>query len=484
MTEVRVRTFVKDSMILAVSNAGARLVNFLLLPVYTSVLAPSVYGITDLTINIAYLFVIPMSMQMQWGLQAFFHDGEGDAYQSQLVSTCFAFFAGAASLAFLPLLVLRPIASAVLGDSSYGSVLALGVVFAVALLLYIPLETATRMRGRTSRLAAYNLVKVALVVALTLASIFVFHMRDTALIFSNAAAVGAVALLFLSDNASLLSPAAIDPALLKRMLLFSAPLVVSASLVWVNSFSDRYVIDWFHSKGEVGLYGIANRLTNVLSVFSWGILAAYAPFASANALDDASRARYRVSFDLAAMFLALACFIASVFSKEIIGLMTAQAYHGAYVAVPFLMYGMLFYIMANLVGYAFTIKKVGKWYVAVNFACAAANLALNLALVPKYGYVAAAVTTLASYVIAFSLSLAASERVFPCGYDFGRLLIVTLIPGVVAVPLSMSGGVPLKALALAAMALYVSFVYSERVAELQRCGRDWLTRKGFGALNG
>lgn len=476
MTSVSVQSFLRDSTILAVTNAAVKLVGFLLLPVYTAALAPDVYGITDMTVNLSWLLSIALSLQVNWGLTSFFYDDEGEAWQTRLVSTVFAFSAVAALVTLLLLPLAWPLAGLLLGDGSYASIVAMGLLLASVILLSTPLETATRMRGRIKALALLNVVRALLTVAVTLAAIFAFRMGASSLVFSHLLAFAVAALLFLADNRGLLSWRAFDPALLKRLLVCSAPLVVTALLVWVNDLSDRYVIAWFRSQGEVGLYGIAGRLNGILYVFAWGGLMAYAPFASANAKDPSSRPRYLISFDLAAMALAALCFFASVFSREIVALMTAPGYHGAYVAVPLLLYGTAFNIMAALVGYSFTIRKTGRNYVLAYSVCAAANLALNLALVPRWGFMAAAFTTFLSYGLLFALTLLISERIFPCGYDVKRLLLA-LAPLALAYPLLKLDSPPWKALAFVSVTLYVGALYRGRVALLYTRGLGLLRER-------
>lgn len=477
MAEVRVRTFVKDSIILVASNAGVRLVNFLLLPVYTAALSPDAYGLSDIVCVFAILLSQAMSMQMDWGLQAFFRDGEGETHLRRLISTCLAFCLISATVALLGIILAAPLSGLLLGDQAYGTVVAFGLAYAAATIVMGPLAAATRMRGRATAFAFVNLTATVLLTLMTLAGIFVLRLGVASIAFANMVASAAAALLFCLDNRRYLSARAVDAQLMKCLLACSAPMVLTVVLAWANIFGDRYVIAWFLSPVEVGLYGIATRFMGVILAVAWGAIMAYAPFASANAGDPASRPKFQAAFDLAVISLAVLCFSVSALSKEIVTLLTAPGYHQAYVAVPFSLYGAVFYVLAGIVGYSFTIKKTGRHYLQVTLCSAAANLVLNVALVPRLGYAAAAFTTFLSYVLLFALSLRISEGLFPCDYSLARLALVTAVPGALAWLLLGVDSLALKAVAIPATVAFIGAVYASRVSLVYMNAREWLLRR-------
>ena len=56
--EINIKTLIKNSGILVVSNASLKVISFLLLPLYTSALAPEVYGVTDTVLNLSALIYL------------------------------------------------------------------------------------------------------------------------------------------------------------------------------------------------------------------------------------------------------------------------------------------------------------------------------------------------------------------------------------------------------------------------------------------
>ena len=67
------------------------------------------------------------------------------------------------------------------------------------------------------------------------------------------------------------NPLSIPRNVYKDMLRFSVPMIPNSISWWVSDSSDKYVILWFLSSAEVGLYSIAYKiptlLTMVMSLF-------------------------------------------------------------------------------------------------------------------------------------------------------------------------------------------------------------------------
>ncbi|TMK70829.1 MAG: polysaccharide biosynthesis protein, partial [Actinobacteria bacterium] len=71
----------------------------------------------------------------------------------------------------------------------------------------------------------------------------------------------------------------------------------------------------------------------------------------------------------------------------------------------------------------------------ITFAAAALNIGLNIALIPPYGMIGAAIATVAAYTLMFLLMTWNAQRLYPAPYQWRR--VVTLVG--VAVALTLAG---------------------------------------------
>jgi O-antigen/teichoic acid export membrane protein len=125
----------------------------------------------------------------------------------------------------------------------------------------------------------------------------------------------------------------------------------------------------------------------------------------------------RWSAIVAILFLGL-----SLFSREIIWLLAPAKYHSAYVYVPVLAGGMLFRSMQGFAVNAIMFEKRTRVIPIITATAGLLNVGLNLVLIPTFGALAAAWTTLVAYGWAFGLALYLSRRCYPMPFDWPRLV--------------------------------------------------------------
>ena len=100
------------------------------------------------------------------------------------------------------------------------------------------------------------------------------------------------------------------------------------------------------------------------------------------------------------------------------------------------------------------------------------NVATNLALVPTYGFMAAAWLTLATEILVMSLSMwivCTRMGVMPTGRNLGRIVVAAVAAGLLGWGLR-EAGLPMLAWVAAATALYAALVIAlglVRLAELR-----------------
>ena len=83
--------------------------------------------------------------------------------------------------------------------------------------------------------------------------------------------------------------------------------------------------------------------------------------------------------------------------------MAEKSYHEAFIIIPIVVIGYFFFFLYSLyVGYAFYYKKTLLISI-ITIVSGLLNIGLNYLLIPKYGYMIAAYTTLITYIVLFLL---------------------------------------------------------------------------------
>lgn len=463
--EIGVKTLIKNSGILVLSNASLKAISFFLLPLYTNVLPPEAYGASDTILNASTLMAALFSLSLDWGMNTYFYEQNNDSFYRKVTSSGMFYFMlgslGCLSCVFFS----GQISVFLLKDTDYKFAVTLGIMSACIKLIYFSQRVSTRMRGRLDMVGIFSVAELLFTLLCNVFFILICHMGYISILWSNLIGQGVVAFLYTVDARHYLSAKAIDFALLKKMMAYSIPITPTLLFDWINNCLDRYFIGYYFSQADVGLYGIGARIVGILSVMTGAFLSAYPSFAYANAKKSENRAQYGMVMDFLVMGLSIIAAAVTLFSREIVHVMTAEEYHSAYKVVGILLYAHIVHVLGVVAGYGVTIQKKGILYLRISGMGALINIVANACLVPEYSYQGAAAATLITEVIMFFISYRYSCRLFDCGYNLMKIvfcIVVSLGTSYGAVLLVF----PMKIAAFIGISAVTGMIYRDRVIYL------------------
>ncbi len=197
-------------------------------------------------------------------------------------------------------------------------------------------------------------------------------------------------------------PRGIRWPLVKELFTFGFPLVLSSFALWSLNVSDRYIIEIFRGSSEVGIYAaayaIAERSINFLVVL---FLLAFSPVSVRIWESDGPERTKEFTRTATRYFLLVSIPLAtaiSVLARPLLRLMTSAEYLEGYSIVPFVALGMLFFAIQHAYQSGFIYHQRTTFITVAVVASGMLNVLLNLVFVPAWGYVAAAITTLVSFI--------------------------------------------------------------------------------------
>jgi O-antigen/teichoic acid export membrane protein len=322
-----------------------------------------------------------------------------------------------------------PLSEYILGSRSY-------VRFIYLVLIYLPFGLTNDIAGtcfraslRSTAFVVFTMSKFVL--AVTLNIVFVVGLGYGAIgVLWSALLVGgtvAVAIQFVLLKGVGFHP---DVRRLQPILRYGLPLVPFTVFEMLISDADKLFVGVFCPPADVGVYSLAYKLG--MAVYFFFIM----PFEriwTAYVFDlyrkpDGPQVYARVLTYLM-LVLTTASLLVSIFSREIVRVMSAPSYWGAGPLVPIIVLAHLFYASTRVFnGGLLVTGKTGtlSWLTAMGLA---ANTACNLTLIPFYGPVGAALATLATYAIMAAISYGANQRAYPVQYEWTRTLGPIVLAG-------------------------------------------------------
>lgn len=195
---------------------------------------------------------------------------------------------------------------------------------------------------------------------------------------------------------------------------YAWPLALGNMAMWFLRVSDRYIIRWFRSESEVGLYSVSFNLSVrsidlLVAMFMLGI----GPLVF-NAWERQGRAETEKALAMITRYFVLVCIPAAtgltLLGAPFVRLMTAANYHEGYRIVGFIAFSSVFYGLSQLASMGLLIQEHTRRIAINQIFAAAVNIVLSLFLVPQYGFVGAGISTLVGYIILFILQAAGGRK--------------------------------------------------------------------------
>lgn len=186
----------------------------------------------------------------------------------------------------------------------------------------------------------------------------------------------------------------------RRLLAFSAPLMITAAMTQILSHIDTFILGYFASTGIVGVYNVvyplAQLLTVVLSAFGFMVMPVISSLDAEGSVEEMRR-----TYQLSTKWILLATLpvflVVLLFPETVIGVTFGPEYESGALALSVLAVG--FFTHAIVGPNSNTLTSVGRTRLIMydNVIVAGTNIALNFLLIPEYGILGAAVATSVSY---------------------------------------------------------------------------------------
>jgi O-antigen/teichoic acid export membrane protein len=411
----------RHSAIYGIGGLVSRVLAVVLLPLYTHYLPPNAYGRVELITAATAVFSIVLQMGISSAFFRFYFDSKDPAKRLVVVRTSFWFTMTMSTVGLvLGLLFATPIGHALqLGHDP--SLVRAGAVGLWAQTNYQQLTALFRVEERSVAYAIASVTNVLITIAAMVLFVAVFHWGAIGLVvgnFTGTLTVYAALVAYRSEQLGL----QFDRRLLRAMQGFGMPLVPSALALWAISFVGRLFVGHYKGTAEVGVYSAAIKIASVITFVMLAFRTAWPAFAYS--IDDDREARRTYAFVLTylltfASWLALAL---GGLAPWLVSLLTAAQYQRAEKGVPLIAFAFALYAGYTVlaIGSGRARKTQLNW--VVTGTGAAVNIGINFWLIPRYGMVGAAISTLASYVVLFAGMMLYAQSVYPVPYQWRRIL--------------------------------------------------------------
>ncbi|MDR0938132.1 MAG: lipopolysaccharide biosynthesis protein [Mediterranea sp.] len=477
------KSLAKDTAIYGASSIVGRFLNYLLVPLYTAVLsaASGGYGVVSNVYAYTALILVLLTFGMETGFFRFANKSDEDpmkVYANSLISV------GGLSLIFVLscLLFLRPIADALEYGEHPEYIAMMAVVVALDAFQCIPFAYL-RYKKRPIKFASVKLLNIAGSIGLNCFFLLLcpwLHIHSPELIawfydpdylvgyifVSNLIASTVQLFFFIPELRGFAYR--IDKALLKRMVVYSFPLLVLGVVGILNQSVDKIIFPYLfadHNEGfrQLGIYGAATKIALVLAMFTQAFRYAYEPFVFGKARDGKANDNIRTQAAAMKYFLIFAflAYLAILFYLDLFRYLIGKDYWDGLRVVGIVMGAEVCKGIYFNLSFWYKLTDATRWGAYFAIVGCAIIVSMNILLVPLYGYVASAWASVAGYGVIVLLSYWMGQKKYPIPYDLkgiGRYLSLAAALGFVGMYLPVEHTVARLAIRTALLLLFVAYI--------------------------
>ncbi|NVO18751.1 MAG: oligosaccharide flippase family protein [Bacteroidetes bacterium] len=430
------RKIASQSFIYGLGTMAPKLAGFILIPIYTKHFPLSEFGILGLLDSTSQIIIGIVGLALYQGFFRWYFDKQAETKKKSLFFTLLLVHV---ILAFISVIIIWPfgtyISTSLFGHSGYTHVLRLMVITSLIQMIVIMPSTLLRLQERAGLYTISNLLQMAVMVIITVYLIVFQHMGVEAIYYAQL--IGLISYLLLLIRYIIVNcEVRFEWTLLKQIISFCLPLVLSSIAIVLLNQADRYVINHFDKLGDVGLYTLGFRLSNTLNI----LLVASISFAIQpmifKKMDDPNNKRFYSKlltyFVLVVMFFVLGM---TFFGKEIVKLFAnRQEYYEAYQIIPILCFAILFNMMKDMAMIGLQITKKTHSIAGIVITVSVTGILLNILLVPWLHNFGAAIAKLVASILFFWLIYYYSQKAYPIQYEMKKLLMMILIGAILYLP--------------------------------------------------
>ncbi len=438
-----IRDFLKEGSIYAFAGIAAKGVSLFMIPIFTYYFTTLDFG----RIEILFVFTLLISGILSWqlgqGLIRYISQHQNDQSRKKYYSsTAFIFTIAAYFVGTAVLIVLGPSLLEVLGLSgviSYKTfVLTMIAVFLNGIFSFF--GNHLQALRKKNQYAISNFIHSFLGIIATYLFVIVLDKSINGIFYATIATVP-VTLIYQFSVLKSEYRWFFSRSILRQLLSYSIPLIPGALALIVLNISDRVMLSYLTSLTTLGIYSVALKFAFGMQIIVQGFGMAINPLTFEKHQSPETNKSIGQLLSGYIKLGGVAVLILSLFSKEIVVILTQSPYYNAQYVMPMLFASVW---IQGVTMFALGLQITKKTFQISIITCLTVilNVALNYYLIPIFDIKGAAFSTLISASVNSSILVYFSRKSFPLKLNkTDMVLLISVLCAIILFSSSLLGDI-------------------------------------------
>lgn len=401
-----------NTIIYSIANLLSKIINFLMLPLYTYYLSISELGRFDLVINTITLLIPIITLHISEATYRFLVEVEEDNVKEKEKIITNAF------VGLMTNIIIGYILIFIVFSFYFSSIKALEIflwfILSFSNILFTFSQQIVRGLKKNKKFAISGIINSLLLALMNLIFLVMLKMGYKGLLLSNIISyiLSSIYLHATTNIIKYFNYRCIDFKIYRSLILYSIPLIPNLLSWWVINFSDRLLISHYLGLKQNGIYAIANRFSTILFFMTTVFNLAWQESAILSFKDKDKDIYYTQVFNKYYKFLLSVVLLILPTIAFVIRFLLDDSYISALVVVPLLLYSVVFSSFSSFYGVAFQSSKNTNEAVFSSIGAGIVNIFLNILFLPQIGIIGAGISTLLSFGFMWLIRIYQTRKYF------------------------------------------------------------------------
>lgn len=422
---------VKNIILFAVGNVGSKLLQVILVPLYTRVMTSAQFGTVDIMQAVVSLLIPIFSFSVYEAVFRYAMEKDYDKkaiYSTgiimSLVGTAILCIGGAGASFFIdPVFVWLVVANSVTG------------FFRSLLSQY------ARAVEKTVLFTIDSVLLTVFVLVLNIFFIVKLHWGITGYMLGYIIAnlLSCIILYVCLGSYRKFSLKSVTKKTTGELLKFSLPLIPNAVCWWLSGFIDRIIITAVEGEAANGIYAAGHKLPSMITVIVTIFFQAWQMSANQEFKKNDISDFYKEIHDQIFSVIMLVSSFLIMFCKPITSVFLGEEYYSAWQVMPFLLVAISFFSFAQFLGSIYSASKKTTMALITNVIGVVVSLVMNILLVVVFriGIIGSSIATVCSYLVLWTVRMKNTNKIVPIKYNKKKIIAATAIVIVQAIMVTL-----------------------------------------------
>jgi O-antigen/teichoic acid export membrane protein len=425
-----VRLSLKNSFIYGLGNIAVKIIGFLLIPLYTDPAYFSIddFGIIGLLDISGLVLVAVLASSLPQSLTRWYWDKDHRENQKAIFFMTLAIQV-VISVSFC--LLLLPLAKSfsilIFSKPDWSRVINLVILSSGLQAINNVINTLMRLQSKSLLYTIVNFSKLIIVLTLTIFLIVGVKMGVEGIYLAQV--IGNLLFIIILLGYTIKNCSfSFDKNIVKSMFVFGIPLILANFSGVALNVIDRYSLNGLDLLKYVAIYTLAYKISSVLKlVIVDSIKMAISPM-MIQKIDSPDNQRFYSKVLLYSSFvLMFGIIVISLFSFELIKVMTkSNQFWEAYTIIPILCLSVFFVNLKDITVWGLFIAKRTKIIGIIVTVASILNLLLNIILIPVWGIIGAAISTLLAQLLYWYITYYFSQKMYFIPYENKKIFLLLI----------------------------------------------------------